>query len=69
MNNCRDNPEPYFRDEYDALSSEHEASRTIILSWDPDFTKTTPSEADVINRSAAEMAAGDYLTDSSINWN
>ena len=46
-----------------------ELMRKLVLAWDPDFTKTTPGEAMAINRSAAEMAAGDYLTDSAINWN
>ncbi len=46
-----------------------ELMRKLVLAWDPDFTKTTPVEAMAINRSAAEMASGDYLTDSDINWN
>ena len=46
-----------------------ELMRKLVLAWDPDFTKTTPSEALAINSSAKEMASGDYLTDSDINWN
>ena len=46
-----------------------ELMRKLVLAWDPDFTKTTPSEALAIDSSAMEMASGDYLTDSDINWN
>ena len=46
-----------------------ELMRKLVLAWDPDFTKATPSEALAINSSAMEMASGDYLTDSDINWN
>ncbi len=60
---------PNCQKEYEALAPEYEAIQTEFLSWDPDFTKTTPVEAMAINYSAAEMANGDYLTDSDINWN
>ena len=60
---------PNIQKKYEALALEHEAIQAKILSWDPDFTKTTPGEAMAINRSAAEMSSGDYLTDSDINWN
>lgn len=37
--------DPDFREECEALAPEYDEIRTIIRFWDPDFTKTTPSEA------------------------
>ena len=45
-----------------------ELIKKLVLAWDPDFTKVTPSEAFTINQSATEIAAGDYLPDSAIDW-
>ena len=42
--------------------------KKLVLAWDPDYTKVTPVEKAQIDRAAAEMAAGDYLTESAINW-
>ena len=40
----------------------------IVLAWDPDFTKVTDMERSQIDQAAAEMEAGEYVTDEAINW-
>lgn len=45
-----------------------ELVRKLVLAWDPDYTKLTPAEAAEVDQAAVEMDAGDYLTDSAINW-
>ena len=46
-----------------------ELIKKLVLAWDPDYTKVTPIEKAQLDKAAAEMAAGDYLTESAINWN
>lgn len=46
-----------------------ELIKKLVLAWDPDYTKVTPIEKAQLDRATAEMAAGDYLTESAINWN
>ena len=43
--------------------------RKMVLTWDPDFTKLTPREKDTLTRAEREMAAGEYVPESAINWN
>ena len=45
-----------------------EVIKKMVLAWDPDYTKLTPSEAESLDRAEAEMRAGEYITDSDINW-
>lgn len=45
-----------------------ELVKKLVLAWDPDFTKLTPGEKLELDRAAAEMASGDYVPDSAINW-
>ena len=46
-----------------------ELVKKLVIAWDPDFTKVTPIEKAQIDRAAAELEAGDFITDSSVNWN
>ena len=46
-----------------------ELVKKLVLAWDPDFTKVTPSEKEELDRAEAEIEAGEYLTDNAINWN
>ena len=46
-----------------------ELVKKLVLAWDPDYTRTTPAEKLQIDRAAAEIEAGEYITDSAINWN
>jgi hypothetical protein len=43
--------------------------KKLVLAWDPEYTKVTPVEKAQLDRAAAEMATGDYLTEDAINWN
>lgn len=45
-----------------------ELVKKLVLAWDPDYTKVTPLEKAQLDRAAAEMAAGEYVTESAINW-
>lgn len=46
-----------------------ELVRKLVLAWDPDFTKMTASEMQQIEQAESELAAGEYVPDSAINWN
>lgn len=45
-----------------------ELVRKLVLAWDPDYTRATPSEDAAMEQAAREMEAGDYVPDSAINW-
>lgn len=45
-----------------------EVIKKMVLAWDPDFTKMTPTEQAQIDKAAAEIDAGDYVPDSAVNW-
>ena len=40
----------------------------LVLAWDPDFTKVTPSEAAAIEQAIRELDAGEYVTQDEIDW-
>ena len=42
-----------------------EFMKRIVLAWDPDFTKLTPTEAAELK----EAESGDYIDDGDIDWN
>ena len=45
-----------------------ELVKKLVLAWDPDFSKVTPAEKAEIDKAAAELEAGDYVTDQAVNW-
>ena len=45
-----------------------ELVKKLVLAWDPDYTKLTPAEAQRVDQAANEIAAGDYVLDSAVNW-
>lgn len=45
-----------------------ELVRKLVLAWDPDYTRATPSEAATMEQAIGELDAGDYVPDSAINW-
>lgn len=45
-----------------------ELVKKLVLAWDPDFSKVTPAEKTEIDKAAAELEAGDYVTDQAVNW-
>ena len=42
--------------------------KRIVLAWDPDFTKVTPSEAAALEQAEAEIARGEVVADEDIDW-
>lgn len=45
-----------------------ELVKKLVLAWDPDYTRATPSEDAAMEQAVREMDAGDYVPDSAINW-
>ena len=45
-----------------------ELVKKLVLAWDPDFSNVTPAEKAEIDKAAAELEAGDYVTDQAVNW-
>ena len=40
--------------------------KKLIRAWDPDFTKLTPEEKEIVEKADAEIKAGDFLTEDEI---
>lgn len=45
-----------------------ELVKKLVLAWDPDYTKATPAEQVAMEQAVRELDAGEYVTDSAINW-
>ena len=45
-----------------------ELVKKLVLAWDPDLSKVTPAEKAEIDKAAAELEAGEYVTDQAVNW-
>ena len=45
-----------------------ELVKKLVLAWDPDFVKATPDEHAAMEKAVRELDAGEYVTDSEINW-
>ena len=45
-----------------------ELVKRLVLAWDIDYTKTTPSEAAVIETGQAEIAKGEFVRHEDIDW-
>jgi len=43
----------------------YEFVKRMVLAWDPDFTKLTPSERKELDKAKAE---GNYVSMDAINW-
>lgn len=46
----------------------YELIKKMVLAWDPDFTKLTPTEKSRLDIAEAEIANGEYVTHEQINW-
>lgn len=44
----------------------NELVKHLIKAWDPDFTKVTPDEAKVIDKSDKEMKSGEYYSEKDV---
>ena len=47
----------------------YEFVKRLVLAWDPDFTKVTPSEAAALEQARVEYERGDVVRMEDINWN
>ena len=47
----------------------YELIKRLVLAWDPDFTKVTPSEGADLTTATEEYQRGEYITDADIDWN
>lgn len=45
-----------------------ELVKKLVLAWDPDYTKATPTEHAAMERAALELEAGEYVPESAVNW-
>ena len=45
-----------------------ELVKKLVIAWDPDFTKVTPTERAAMEQAVNELDAGEYVTDNQINW-
>ena len=45
-----------------------ELVKKLVLAWDPEYTRATPSEDAAMEQAIREMEAGDYVPDNEINW-
>lgn len=43
--------------------------KRMVLAWDSDFTKLTPIERERLARAEKEIADGDIVNHSDIDWN
>lgn len=39
-----------------------------LLAWDPDFTKLTDAERDILAAAEAELEAGEMVSHDAIDW-
>ncbi len=46
----------------------YELIKRMVLAWDSDFTKLTPTERARIAETQKEMEQGEIVSDSEINW-
>ena len=46
----------------------YEFIKRMVLAWDPDFTKVTPSERQALDEADAERKRGEVFTHGDINW-
>ena len=40
-----------------------------VIAWDPDFTKLTPDEEAALAHAETQIANGEFVSESEIDWN
>ena len=45
-----------------------ELIKRLVLAWDPDFTKVTPSEAAIHEQALKDYKQGEYVRHEAIDW-
>ena len=46
----------------------YELMKRMVRAWDPDFTKLTPAEAELLQDAEAESASGEMISHDAIDW-
>lgn len=46
----------------------YEMLKRIVLAWDPDYTKLTDAERDILAAAEAECEAGEMISHDAIDW-
>lgn len=46
----------------------YEMLKRIVLAWDPDYTKLTDAERDILAAAEAEREAGEMISHDAIDW-
>ncbi|EEG32057.1 hypothetical protein CLOSTMETH_00283 [[Clostridium] methylpentosum DSM 5476] len=46
-----------------------ELIKKLVLAWDPDYTKLTPSELETLKLAEQEFANGEVFSSEDIDWN
>ena len=42
--------------------------KKLVIAWDPDFTKVTPTERAELERAQSEIENGETVSHDAINW-
>lgn len=42
--------------------------KKLVVAWDPDYTKLTPSEQKALKEAEQDFKSGDTISHDSINW-
>ena len=46
----------------------YELMKRMVLAWDPDFTKLTQAEAELLRTAETEIESGETISHDAINW-
>jgi hypothetical protein len=46
-----------------------EMIKRVVIAWDPDFTKLTPEETELLRQADEELQRGETFSENDINWN
>jgi hypothetical protein len=46
----------------------YEFIKRVVLAWDPDYTKTTPTERKIIEEAEHNIENGECFNDDEIDW-
>jgi hypothetical protein len=46
-----------------------EMIKRVVIAWDPDFTKLTSDEAELLRQADEELHHGETFTENDIDWN
>lgn len=45
-----------------------EMIKRVVIAWDPDFTKLTPEEAQLLQQAEEELQCGEVYSEDEIDW-